>query len=220
MKVMYFLWNNFCPWFIKDIFKIIILKYRYSHVLLSRFTISRLSIFQLLNHTIQLSDYVSLYEVSLQWNIKIGKYTYINWPNSYLLASEKYPISIGNYCSLAFDLCMITTNDHIISKLTMYPFLEHTEHHTGWEIKIWHGVWIGARVMILPWVTIGNGAVIWAWSIIRKDVPPYAIVIWNPAQIIRYRFDEAKIWAIESSKWWEWDREKVKENYNFEFLKI
>ncbi|NDK19859.1 CatB-related O-acetyltransferase [Candidatus Gracilibacteria bacterium] len=114
---------------------------------------------------------------------------------------------------------MITTNDHIISKLTMYPFLEHTEHHTGGEIKIGHGVWIGARVIILPGVTIGNGAVIGAGSIIRKDVPPYAIVIGNPEQIIRYRFDEVKIGAIESSKWWEWSREKVKENYNFEFLK-
>lgn len=196
-----------------------ILKHRYSSITISKFTLSQLSIYQILNYNIRLSNHVSLYEVSLQWNINIGRYTYINWPHSYLVASEKYPIVIGNYCSFAFDLCMMTTNDHIVSKLTMYPFIEHIQYHTWWEIRIWHGVWIGARVIILPGVTIGNGAVIWAWSVIRKDVPPYAIIAWNPAQIIRYRFDDANIQAIESSTWWDWDREKVKENYNFEFLK-
>lgn len=219
MRIIYYIWNNLCPNFVKNWFKRIFISHRYLNVYLSKYTVSKLAISHLMNNSIKFADYVSLYEVSLQWNIDIWKYTYINWPDSYLVASERYPIHIWNYCSIGFSLFIVTTNDHLSFKLTNYPFIEHSQFHTWWTITIWHGVWIGAHVTILPGVTIGNGAVIWAWSVIRNDVPSYAIVIWNPSQIVRYRFDTELIKNIESSKWWEWERDKVKENYNFEFLK-
>lgn len=52
--------------------------------------------------------------------------------------------------------------------------------------------WVGTGAIILKGVTIGNGAVIAAGSLIIKDVPPFAIVGGVPAKIIRYRFDEHK----------------------------
>lgn len=48
-------------------------------------------------------------------------------------------------------------------------------------------VWIGRRVIILPGVTIGKGAVIGADAVIAKDVPPYAIAVGNQVQIKGYR---------------------------------
>lgn len=48
-------------------------------------------------------------------------------------------------------------------------------------------VWICRRVMIMPGVTVGNGAVIAAGAVVAKDVPPYAVVGGNPAKIIKYR---------------------------------
>lgn len=48
-------------------------------------------------------------------------------------------------------------------------------------------VWIGMRVIILPGVTIGEGAVIGAGSIVTKDVKPYDIVAGNPARVIKNR---------------------------------
>lgn len=52
--------------------------------------------------------------------------------------------------------------------------------------KIGDNVQIGMRAMIMPGVTIGDGAVVGANSIVTKDVPPYAIVAGQPAKIIKY----------------------------------
>lgn len=54
-------------------------------------------------------------------------------------------------------------------------------------IKIGNDVWLGASSVVLPGVTIGNGAVIGAGAIVTKDVPENAIVVGNPARILRYR---------------------------------
>jgi virginiamycin A acetyltransferase len=63
--------------------------------------------------------------------------------------------------------------------------------------------------MILSGVTIGNGAVIAARSVVTRDVPPYAIVAGNPARLIRLRFDEATVAALLASEWWNLPRDRV-----------
>jgi virginiamycin A acetyltransferase len=64
-------------------------------------------------------------------------------------------------------------------------------------------------------VTIGNGAVVGAGSIVVKDIPPYAVVGGNPAKIIKYRFKEEIIKELEETAWWDLDDEKIKKNANF-----
>ncbi|CAA0284746.1 CatB-related O-acetyltransferase [Acinetobacter baumannii] len=71
-------------------------------------------------------------------------------------------------------------------------------------LNIGHDVWIGARALLKPTISIGNGAVIPANSVVTKDVPPYAIVGGNPAKIIKYRFDEDTINQLLKSTWWEY----------------
>ncbi len=51
-------------------------------------------------------------------------------------------------------------------------------------------VLIGHRAILLRGITIGNGAVVGAGAVVTRDVPPYAIVVGVPAEIVRYRFDE------------------------------
>lgn len=55
------------------------------------------------------------------------------------------------------------------------------------KIIIEDNVWIGNRVTITGNVTIGEGAIIAAGSVVCRDIPKYAIVGGNPAQIIKYR---------------------------------
>lgn len=63
--------------------------------------------------------------------------------------------------------------------------------------------------------TFGNGAIIGSNAVVTKDVPPYAIVGGNPAQIIRYRFSPEIIDALDKIKWWYWPLEKVKANRHY-----
>ena len=59
-------------------------------------------------------------------------------------------------------------------------------------------------------VTIGDGAVVGAGSIVTKDVGPYEIWAGNPARFIRKRFDDEIIEKLLESQWWNWDDEKLK----------
>jgi len=69
---------------------------------------------------------------------------------------------------------------------------------------IGHDVWIGNNVLIPGGISIGTGAIIAAGSVVTKDVPPYAIVGGNPADIIRYRFEKDEVSFLLKTAWWKW----------------
>lgn len=84
------------------------------------------------------------------------------------------------------------------------------------NLYVWHkhttignDVWIGARATILPGVSIADGAVIGAGSIVTKNVGPYEIWAGNPARLIRKRFDEETIEKLLGIRWWDWDDKKL-----------
>jgi acetyltransferase-like isoleucine patch superfamily enzyme len=54
------------------------------------------------------------------------------------------------------------------------------------EIIIGNDVWIGFNSTILKGVTIGDGAIIGANTVVTKDVPPFAVAVGNPPRIIKY----------------------------------
>ena len=70
-------------------------------------------------------------------------------------------------------------------------------------------VWIGQNATILPGVHIGDGAVIGANSTIGKDIPPYTIVVGNPANVLRKRFDDEMIELLLKFKWWDKSIEEI-----------
>ncbi|EHW0693052.1 N-acetyltransferase [Vibrio parahaemolyticus] len=74
--------------------------------------------------------------------------------------------------------CVAFTNDK-------FPRSKHYPESFS-KIKIKKGASIGANATILPGVTIGENAMVGAGSVVTKDVPAMAVVIGNPAKIIRY----------------------------------
>jgi len=93
-------------------------------------------------------------------------------------------------------------------------------------LRIKNDVWIGAFSIIFSGVTLGNGCVIAAGSVVTKDVKPYTIVGGNPAKFIRNRFNKKQSKFLNESQWWDLDDKKINllskyllnENFS-EFLK-
>ncbi len=71
------------------------------------------------------------------------------------------------------------------------------------DTVIGNDVWIGQNAVILPGVHIGDGAIIGANSVVGSDVPPYTIVVGNPAKILHKRFDDELIRLLVEFKWWD-----------------
>lgn len=146
--------------------------------------------------------------------INIWENTYI-WPDWWFFAWD-YWINIWKYCSIAGNFYAITYN-HPIEYITWHInqwkrriFLK--QNAKGGEITIGNDVWIWQNVTVLPGVNIWNGAVIWACSVVTKDIPPYAIAVWNPCKVLKYRFTQDQIDYVQSLKWWDWDNKKIKQN--------
>ena len=77
-------------------------------------------------------------------------------------------------------------------------------------VRIGHDTWIGHAAVIMKGVTIGNGAIIAANSVVTKDVPAYAVVGGTPAQIIKWRHPESVAQRLQAMAWWDWDHLRLK----------
>lgn len=175
-------------------------------------------------HTIFLKNFID------QPNIQIGDYTYYNdfrLPVNnlrQLLAPYMHPnvpekLIIGKFGQIAHGTQFITSSaNHQMDGFSTYPFSVFGEpwsksYEAKWPNKgdtiVGNDVWIGHESLIMPAVTIGDGAIIASRSIVTKNIPPYAIVAGNPAKIIRMRFDDKTIAQLLKIKWWDWPIEKI-----------
>jgi acetyltransferase-like isoleucine patch superfamily enzyme len=124
---------------------------------------------------------------------------------------------IGNYCSIANGATILLGGEHRVDTVTTYPFAEIVPEAFGTEsisftrgsVIIGNDVWIGHGATILSGVKLGDGSVVAAGSVVRKDVSPYAIVAGVPADVVRYRFPPEIIAALLRIAWWDWDHKQV-----------
>ena len=112
-------------------------------------------------------------------------------------------LKVGSFCSISQEVVFISNHMHFLGRSSTFPFFED-DHPDPKPIIVGSDVLIGFRATILPGVTIGHGAVVGAGSVVPSDVPPYAIVAGNPAQIIRYRVDPKTIDNLLHVRWWDW----------------
>ncbi len=77
------------------------------------------------------------------------------------------------------------------------------------DTVVGNDVWIGREAVVLPGVTIGDGAVVGAHAVVAKDVNPYEIVVGNPARVVRTRFDKEQVELLLRLCWWDWPVEAI-----------
>ncbi len=161
--------------------------------------------------------------------INIGDFTYYHHfdkPEDYgaALAPYLFPFSrekltIGKFCQIAHGVKFITSSaNHDMRGFSTYPFKNFTlmsaisfeEMNDLFDIpeqvkntNIGNDVWVGMNAMIMPGVTIGDGAIIATNSVVTKDVAPYTVVGGNPAREIRKRFDAETINTLVKIAWWD-----------------
>ncbi len=131
---------------------------------------------------------------------------------------------IGKFANIASDVRINPGNHpmewasqhHFLYRCKQYGFKDHdNQSFFNWRkrqrVVIGHDTWIGHKAIILPGVTVSNGAVVAAGAVVSRDVAPYTVVGGVPAKMLRKRFPEA-IWkTLENIGWWDWDHETIKE---------
>ena len=158
-------------------------------------------------------------------NIIVGDFTYIadsefesHVTHHYDFIGDK--LIIGKFCQIAAGVEFVMNGaNHQMNAVSTFPFYTLE----GWEMNppaasdmpfkgdtvIGNDVWIGQNATILPGVHIGDGAIIGANSVVGSNVEPYSIVVGNPAEVTRYRFDKDLTELLLKFKWWDKPIEEI-----------
>ena len=154
--------------------------------------------------------------VEIYGDVTIGDFSYISGPHTYVESAH-----IGKFCSIARQT-VLDVGNHNVNAVTTHPFpiapafgnlvtsSQLVEQRPAPEIG--HDVWIGINSVVMRGVKIGNGAVVAANSVVTRDVPPYAIVGGAPARLLRFRFPEETVAALQSIAWWDWDDDRLRQH--------
>ena len=143
-------------------------------------------------------------DVEIGPGVMIGDYSYVNAGT--IIASGK----IGKYCSIGY-LCQIGMPTHPVSRLSTSPKTYGGDNIFGlpnsWDDYaapplIGNDVWIGSMAQIMQGVTVGDGAIIAAGSIVNKDVTPFQITAGIPSRQIGMRFNENIARQVLDLQWW------------------
>ncbi|MCK5932838.1 MAG: type B chloramphenicol O-acetyltransferase [Fulvimarina manganoxydans] len=165
-------------------------------------------------------------------NIEVGRYSYYSGyyhghgfdDCARFLPREEGvdKLIIGSFCSIGSGAAFIMAGNqgHRGDWISTFPFYWMSEvpafsgakngYRPAGNTVIGNDVWIGCEAIVMPGVTIGDGAVIGTRALITKDVEPYAIVAGNPAKLIRKRFDDAAIAELLELRWWDWSDDDLK----------
>lgn len=176
---------------------------------------------------------VYLQNVITKPNIEVGAYTiyndFVHDPRDFERNNVlyHYPVNedklkIGKFCSIACGAkFLFTSGNHAMQSLSTYTFpiffeewgLDPKDIRSAWDNKgdivIGNDVWIGYEAAIMSGVKIGDGAIIGTRAVVTKDVAPYTIVGGVPAKLIRKRFDDETIKALQALRWWDWEFDEI-----------
>ena len=149
--------------------------------------------------------------------LTMGRGTYGN-PRVVTFPGDTARVTIGSFTSIGRDVHLMDGGNHRVDWVSMFPFRAvygldgaYADGHpaTKGNIAIGSDVWIGRGARVMSGVTIGDGAVVAAYSVVTRDVRPYAIVAGVPASERKRRFTDEQIEALLEIAWWDWPMERI-----------
>lgn len=131
--------------------------------------------------------------------------------------------TIGKFSNIA-SFVRIGATDHPMDRASQHHFLYRSNdywpdaepdhaffaHRASRRAAIGHDTWLGHGAMVMPEVTVGDGAVLAAKAVATKDVPPYAVVAGVPARFVRWRHPPALAERLMALAWWDWDHARLR----------
>ena len=151
--------------------------------------------------------------ISADGPVRIGDHSILSGPVG-IVARMNF-VEIGKFCSLGPYVSLWESSLHDYTRLTSYSLFTEffgdlrKDVISKGPIRIGNDVWLGTHATILSGVTIGDGCVIGAGSVVCQDVPPYTIAAGVPAVPIKQRFPEELIRQLCVVKWWDWTEEQI-----------
>lgn len=132
--------------------------------------------------------------------------------NTFIINSKREKVIIKKYTGIAARTTFVT-NNHVSTVSIPFSILapSHINDKSA-DIIVEEDCWIGTGAIILAGAHVGRGSVIGAGSIVTKDIPPYAVVVGNPAKIIAVKFSIPQIIEHEKALYPE------KERFSLEYL--
>ena len=141
---------------------------------------TRSKLYLLKNSRLVLKGYNEIGRGSLIWILEGGTISFggggYTAGNNLIIAKES--VVIGSNCQIAFG---VTISDHDFHK----TYTNGIQNNETLPVKIGDGVWIGMNATILKGVSVGDGAIIAAGSVVTKDIPSHSMVAGVPAKVIK-----------------------------------
>jgi phosphonate metabolism protein (transferase hexapeptide repeat family) len=129
--------------------------------------------------------------------------------------------TVGKFCSIAAHT-RINPGNHPLDRVALSHFTYRSSAYglgdddaaffdwrRSFRTVLGNDVWIGHGAIVLPGVSIGDGAAIGAGSVVTKDVPPFMIMVGVPARPLRPRFPPEIAAALQRIAWWDWPHARL-----------
>jgi phosphonate metabolism protein (transferase hexapeptide repeat family) len=167
----------------------------------------------------RIGNYVEIHECVQVRDSEVGDYCYLQEYVAVLNAD------LGRFTAIA-AMARIGAPNHPYERISQHRFTYTPEYY--WpdqqrdtlffarrgadRCRIGNDVWMGHGAILLPGVTVGDGAVVAAGAVVTRDVEPYTIVAGVPARPIKRRFERAIAERLQALAWWNWPHDRLEAN--------
>lgn len=152
--------------------------------------------------------------------LRVGKATYLQDARVGPFWQER-SVSIGAFCSFGPRVDIRLDGVRGLNQFTTYPlelidpesrlYRQNVEALRTLRVEIGNDCFVGESVKIMQNVTVGDGVVIGARSLVAagKTLEPYGVYAGSPARLVRHRFDPQLVEELLRVQWWHWDRARI-----------